>query len=222
VHFLWNFHYNVIQRVNRFSDIRTNALMQNIVNMSTSASVSLLYPEGQLFPRIFWSVKRGSVIGSIPSFMLHTSGKPIGGLASVVEHLNVRNRDGDKLTSREYGYWHYCFDLLLNSSLNRAPSALVFQRGFEFLAEKSTYSVTGTSSMPANLPMNEHEDTRRVQELSSLLKKGAWHYFLTLTVNDSETPGIRQITTAILNKANGNEQLEEDLTACNLPFALRA
>ena len=102
-HYLWNFHYNVMRRGNRYSDIRANAMLQHIVTTSRSPSVSLPYPEGQLFPRIFWSSVHDSVVGAIPSFMLHTSGKAIASLASLGEHTNVRIRDGDILTCRENG-----------------------------------------------------------------------------------------------------------------------
>ena len=72
-HLVWNNHYNVMRRGTRFSDVRSNGIIEHIVASTNSASVSLLYPEGQLFPRIFWCSKSGSVLGAIPSFMLNTS-----------------------------------------------------------------------------------------------------------------------------------------------------
>jgi hypothetical protein len=217
-HFIWNHHYNVMRRSNRHSNIRANAMIEHIVSTSNSACVSLMYPEAQLFPRIFWCEKTGSVLGAIPSFLLNTSSKSVHGVAPMTEHRDVRIRDGDILTSRENGYWHYLFDLKLNTDLNKASSQLVFKRGLEFLLEKTC----GQSAAECQLPMDEGEATRRVKELASLLKKGKWTYFVTLTVNDSETPGVREITEAIKRTANGDEEKEVDLTDSFLPFVLRA
>jgi len=112
--------------------------MEHIVASTNSARVSLLYPEGQLFPRIFWCAKSGSVLGAIPSFMLNTVSMHPFGLASLNDHHVVRLRDGDILTSRESVYWHYMFDVKLNAALNHAPSKLVFKRGLEVLDDGRT------------------------------------------------------------------------------------
>jgi hypothetical protein len=217
-HVIWNSFYNVMHRSDRHSEVRSNAILEHIVASTNSASVSLLFPEGQLFPRIFWCSKSGSVVGAIPSFMLNTSLSHPFGLASLKEHHYVRLHDGDILTSRESGYWHYLFDVKLNSELNRAPSKLVFKRGLEIF-ESTDRSVSPAES---HLPMDEAESTRRVKELASLLKKGKWTYFVTVTVNDHETPGIRMITRAIHQVADGDSQMEKELTDNFLPFILRA
>jgi hypothetical protein len=53
-HYLWNQGYGVLTRQNNLaSKVQSNAMLQHIVAVSNNASVSLLYPEGQLFPRIF-------------------------------------------------------------------------------------------------------------------------------------------------------------------------
>ena len=221
-HYLWNTKYNVMRRADRNQNIRTNSILQHIVASSRCASVSLLYPEAQLFPRIFWCEDLGTVLGAMPSFMLNTSGKSLFGIASIDEHIRIRLCDGDILTSRESPYWHYIFDLKVNAALNVATSNLVFQRGFEFLSEKSTYQVVGAPTPGAQLPMSDDDATRRIQELCCLLKKGSWDYFLTMTVNDTETPGVREITKAISWMADGDDDERQRLTDCFLPFILRA
>ena len=221
-HYLWNNRYNVMRKWKRYSDVRTNAILQHIVSSTNDASVSLLYPEAQLFPRIFWCEKYGSVVGAIPSFMLNSTSEWQAGIASLKEHHNIRMRDGDLLTSKQNGYWHYLFDMKLNLALNATPSSIIFKRGFEFLEEPKKDIDVGTSSPQSHLPMNEAESIRRIKELASLLKKGKWTYFLTITVNDSETPGVREITQAIKAKANGDELLEGELIDAYLPFTLRA
>ena len=217
-HVIWNNQYSVLRRGRRFSNVKSNAIIEHIVACTNSPSISLLYPEGQLFPRIFWCAKDGSVLGAIPSFLMNTASNRPFGLAPLLEHHHVRLRDGDILTSREANYWHYLFDVKLTTALNRVPSKLVFKRGLEIL-EDGTKLV---SPEQTHLPMDEAEATRRIKELTSLLKKGKWTYFLTVTVNDHETPGVREITRAIERVAAGDMQLEKKLTDnfCHLSYVL--
>lgn len=77
-------------------------------------------------------------------------------------------------------------------------------------------------SREPRMPMDEAEAVSRVKELASLLKKGKWTYFLTITVNDTETPGIRVITKAIYDCVKDDEELLENLLTAFLPFQLRA
>jgi hypothetical protein len=149
----------------------------------------------------------------------------VDSLTSLREHCLIRMRDGDLLTSKENGYWHYMFDLLLNSDLNHCPSALILNRGVEILIDgEPMRQVKPFQRVPveSQLPMDDNDATRRIKELASLLKKGPWTYFITLTVNDSETPGIREITRAIKNVSCGNYDRQLELTDSYLPFALRA
>jgi hypothetical protein len=50
----------------------------------------------------------------------------------------------------------------------------------------------------------------------------ALHAFITLTVNDSETPGVREITRAIQKFANGDDDKMLELVDAYLPFTLRS
>ena len=72
--------------------------------------------------------------------------------------------------------------------------------------------------------MDESEATRRVKELASLLKKGSWTYFITLTINDTETPGVGKITKA-MKKFAERDSLNPislyELTDAYLPIVLR-
>jgi len=174
-HFVWNCHYGVMRRTSRYSCTRTNAIIEHIAAMSGDASVSLLYPEAQIMPRIFWNARSNSVVGAIPSCLLNVGSK-YGGIADLSQHQYVRIRDGDILTSRECGYWHYMFDLQLNTQLNSVPAAAVMRRGPEFLLEPRGKFETGQCTIRSELPMNDVESTRRVKELASLLKKGKWHF----------------------------------------------
>ena len=221
-HFLWNEGYHVKRCTAGYSGVRGNALMQHIVDTTNNASVGLLYPEAQLFPRIFWSETSGSIVGAIPSFMLNSAASQFRTLASLEEHHSIRLRDGDILTSKQNGYWHYIFDLKLNRAMNSVPSKLIFRRGLEFLHENAEHHAAKEYATELRLPMDEAESSQRIKELASLLKKGKWNYFLTITCNDSDTPGVREITRAIKDFAGGDDAMLRELTDAYLPFTLRA
>ena len=176
-------------------------MLEQIVTLTDNPCVSLLYPEGQLFPRIFLAMENDTILGAMPSFMLNVAASKFPSLASVSEHMYVRMRDGTLLTSMENAYWQYVFDLKLNTMLNHASSKMVFRRGLEFLLEQDgsnrQYPSAERTSQVASMPMDEAEATRRVKELACLLKKGSWTYFMTITCNDLHTPGVRIITKAI-------------------------
>jgi hypothetical protein len=224
-HYLWNKGYGVMRRrMHNYANMASSSMMQHIVSVTGDACVSLLYPEAQLFPRIFWNSSNSSVFGAIPSFMLNCAQKSTDfGLASLQEHHDIRIRDGDMLTSKENAYWHYMFDVMLNSQLNHCSSKLVFKRGLEFLQEEKTANrmPSNPCTMESKLPMDEAESTRRIKELASLLKKGKWTYFVTLNVNDAKTPGVREITRAIRKVAAGDGVQMQQLVDAYLPFTLR-
>lgn len=232
-HFLFNVKYNVMRHSKGSeANVRVNSLLEHIVATTDSPCSSLLYPEGQLFPRIFWAADNDSILGAMPSFMLNCNRSKFPLLASLADHTFVRIRDGCLLTARENGYWHYLFDLKLNTALCNASSKMVFKRGLEFLLEQGngdrSAPQSDRSSQETSLPMDESEATRRVKELASLLKKGPWHYFLTLTCNDMHTPGVRVITRAMESYAHSqnvsrwSHNAMSDFTVSFLPFLLRA
>lgn len=225
-HFVWNKGYGVMRRkFHMHPNAEAHAMMQHIATVTDNACVSLLYPEGQLFPRTFWKSIDSSVFGAIPSFMLNCFfGDADHGIASLREHQAIRLKDGDLITSKQNSYWHYLFDLSLNQQLSNFSSKLVFQRGLEFLLESDHNERRAMQGqvIEARLPMDEAESVRRVKELASLLKKGKWTYFITLTINESETPGVRKITEAIREVADGDRGKERELTDAYLPFVLRA
>ena len=101
-HYIWNQGYGVLTRQESLGfKVQSNAILQHIVALSKNPSVSLLYPEGQLFPRNFYACRENSVIGALPSFMLHSD---VSILALAAEHYLIRLKDGNLSTSRENIY----------------------------------------------------------------------------------------------------------------------
>lgn len=138
-HYLFNVRYNVMRHSHGTdSNLRVNALLEHIVACTDSPCTSLLYPEGQMFPRIFWAVANDAIVGAMPSFLLNCASSKFPSVASVADHIYVRLRDGCLLTAKENAYWHYLFDLKLNTALCHASSKMVFKRGLEFLLEQGS------------------------------------------------------------------------------------
>ena len=54
-----------------------------------------------------------------------------------------------------------------------------------------------------------------------MLKKDRVHYFVTVTINESQTPKVCQITHAIKRESAGDSASERELTDAFLPFVLR-
>ena len=154
------------------SNVQVKAMLQHSVSISDNACVSLLYKEGQLFPRIVWKSQDSSLYSIVRAEFINNTDN---GIASLQEHNSIRMKDGDLLTSKQNTYWHFLFYLILNQQLLRGSSSLVLKRGLEFLLEDDCGMKFGSQwrGHESHLPMNEYEAIRRVKELASLFKKGS-------------------------------------------------
>ena len=93
--------------------------MQRIAATSSSVSVPLLYPEGMLFPSIFWYGNvDGGVLGAIPSALMDEEKSTSRfGFAGVVEHTRARLKNSSLLSSTDPRSAFYSFDVLNNLNL---------------------------------------------------------------------------------------------------------
>ena len=104
--------------------------LQRLVSSSLGESIPLLYPEGMLFPSIFWKMVEncGSIIGSLPSCLLaHTSS--FHGFASVGDHIRSRLTLPGTATSSNQKYVAFSYDMLTNLTLNHQDTRIVLNRG---------------------------------------------------------------------------------------------
>ena len=191
--------------------IATLQILQNICSKSPEWEIPLVYPEAMLFPRIFWSMIGHSVVGALPAVSYSNVTDHVGlkNLATVKDHMTARLKDGSLLTSHDPNYLQFAFNLMLNSALNRNSAVVACHRGLEGLTRE------GASLRPESqeeiLKFDEMDARREVNKLVSLLRtEGAWHYFLTLTCNDSETLGVWPIRKAIERHASsgGSESVD--------------
>ena len=95
--------------------------LQNIASNTPGRTVPLGYPEGMLFPSIFFKADaEGSLPGAIPCGML-ASNRHLSqhGLASLQDHARTRVMTNSLRTSMDERYINFLFDMMLNLGLRR-------------------------------------------------------------------------------------------------------
>ena len=195
---LLNNNLNILQRSNVpiWSTDHHRNFLQSIVTKIPGLSVPLLYPEGLLFPTIFWSQnKDGSFNGAIPSFMFQSDqDNKRFGFATLQDHLWYRLTNGTLQTSSNLHYASFAFDIKMNQELNNNHSTfLIFKRGFENqLGDDDAMELPAT-----DLKFDGINSRKRVQELAAACSEESAKYFLTLTCNMSEHFGIKPLFLAI-------------------------
>jgi hypothetical protein len=195
-HTLLNQGLSVMRRKSHFHESSLfNAFLQNILCLYPSTNVPLMFPEGVVFPTIFYKMLNGSVVGAIPSFLYYVEAdRMYRFLYSLEQHLLVRLKDGDLATSRNWNYMHWAFNCLLNQKLQFNSSRNVVRRGLEFLNVGSQSSRIGAD---VGYGFEENDAKNRIYELANLQRQKSWKKFLTVTCNDRRTPGVRKLYEAV-------------------------
>ncbi len=108
------------------------AFLERLVCTSEGHSVPLVYPEGMMFPSIFWKDTINSLlIGAIPSSLLTDSRQcRIHGFASVTDHLRSRIKNLSLRTSTDPWYIFHAFDCFANINIRGEDSRVVLSHGF--------------------------------------------------------------------------------------------
>ena len=204
-HFYLNHHLRVMARTS-FSQkppVANLQLLQNICSKTPYWSVPLIYLEGMLFHRIFWATESNSVIGAIPSVFYTNAIQRCHQktLAPLKDHLMTRILNNSLLTSHDMSYLQFEFDIILNSDLNKHSAKIACHRGLE--AAVREWERIHADTQDGLLQVDDIDSRRQVNQLvATLLTEGAWTYFITLTCNDSATPGVAPLRVAIQQYAD--------------------
>eukprot|EP00957_Ditylum_brightwellii_P174550 13290711-Ditylum_brightwellii.AAC.1 len=93
-------------------------------------SIPLVYPEGMLFPSIFWNAadSYGSISGIIPSSLLVEKISSYG-FATVAQHVQSRLASSSIATSTDQQYIVYCYDMLTKLAVNHSDTHIVLDQG---------------------------------------------------------------------------------------------
>jgi hypothetical protein len=196
-HLYLNQGLQVMRRKIYNSNSVAHPVLNHVVNRVSRDSMALMYPEGLLFPMIFWdSVPQAqAVTGALPSFMFSAQGRSefAKHLGSLNEHIKVRMRDQFSHTARTPAYIHFAFDVLVNQGFQKSTPTIFRDKGLEFIPQVRNMGKYVESS----LSFDEVTSSLKKKELAFLIREGKWDYFMTITCNDSLSPGVSQITRAI-------------------------
>ena len=197
-HFLLNSHLKCLTKtfINNKPPIKWQQQLGMINSLCPSQTFPLIQPENILFPGIFWdSIEPGCAVGALPSYFYgpHGRDKQIGTLASLIDHLRVRMRDGSSLTSTSKSYVGFVFDIMLNYQLKYNPVSVVFNKGLEDLVTVSSPAFSGES-----LGLDEIKSNTLAGHLAGMQRTVPWTYFVTFTCNDSMTFGVAPVHQAVV------------------------
>ena len=164
--------------------------LQRIASITDGKTLPLVYPEGMLFPSIFWSMvpKNGALFGAIPSGMLVNS--CCRGFASMKSHVRFCLTLPGSSTSTNPTYIAFCYDILVNLTLNREDSRIILNRG---LMESSCETGLQIRSCHDSLLSDCVDNKQTVRNLCASQKYHKMDFFLTFTCNQSEHFGMSHI-----------------------------
>lgn len=154
-----------------------------------------MYMEAAMFPDLFPVSVDGAPLGAFPLFMFmspFSNQKRTGGLANILAHIPLRIGNPSHPTAQNEDYLAYLFCLKINADLNFHPLRLLLSRGPEALTSlRRPGGVSVSSSSDHAAQFRESTMDRPVRELSRMMQAyGPWTYFVTLTCNDTYTPGV--------------------------------
>ncbi|KAF4744372.1 hypothetical protein FOZ62_013971, partial [Perkinsus olseni] len=194
-HILLNKHFGLLSRpgLANYVSSRPASFFQRITARFAGASIPLLYPEGMLFPSIFWkSLPDGTVVGAIPHCLWNTpSACKKAGFADLADHIRTRILDPTLLTSTDPRVIQFYFDSLFNRELSHSDTRVVLSRGWEHLSsDPSTFQTLQTEG---RLPFGEADSRTRVNELAAEIAHEQPTYFYTHSCNQSQHFGVKYI-----------------------------
>ena len=196
--------------------------LQNMVANSPGNSNPLLYVEAGLFPDIIWYQNEdGSYPGAIPA-SLYGSDKNNAevGMASIRDHFVTRIKNASLPCASNPAYIQFAFDVVFNSILKQHDTRVVLKRGWQDIKHGSSSYNPETS-----LKFDVADSRKNVMELGAAIASEPPTYFLTLTCNQSQHPGVAPIFQALqrfLDKYKGNEAMTKAIVQSEMVNMIRA
>jgi len=168
--------------------------LQRMATSCPGRSIPLVYPEGMLFPLLFWKDDGFGelVLGAIPAALLtRDSFLHQYGFASVAAHMRCRLTNPGFSGSTDFRYICYAFDSVTNLGCRGQDTRVILSRGME-LGNKGH----GVRAKGKDEPLFDTDsiDSRPVvNRLAAAVAEKQATYFYTHTCNQAEQFGIRRI-----------------------------
>ena len=196
--------------------VASQKLLQYVVNVCPeNSAIPLTQPEAMLHPNIFWATARSdehSVVGALPATIFSADGRNTKkhSLASLDDHLQVRLRDNDILTSHSDPYLSMAYDAIVNMRCDFNSPVVICKKGMEAMRTgKEGHCVESRESV---MKFDEVDARRQVTRLSSHMRDiDGFDIFFTATCNDSESFGVKEIREAIIEYHRDLNNVEEAL-----------
>ena len=172
--------------------------LQSIASTKVGESLPLLFPEGMLFPSIFYKMieKDGSICGAIPC-SLFTGIKSDHGFASIQDHVKSRLTNPSSTTSTSPSYISYCYDKITNLTLNHQDSRIILNRGLT--VDKEERNGIGVRGKSDSTLFQGLDSKRAANNLCAAQTKHNFTYFLTFTCNQEKHFGIKKLRHHLKN-----------------------
>ena len=170
--------------------------MQNVYAISGSVWASLFF-SADLDPELHPFVENGVPLGALPHGMYLNPGPQDkhSTFGTLQEHQYIRFHDQTLLSSQNPNSVILAHDIDLSMRCRHNTMAPLFRRGLEALPQNGINIAKPEIAMKY-LTVNENVS---VNELTALLKEhGNIDYFLSLTCNQSMTPGVQAMYNQIL------------------------
>lgn len=209
----------LIRRGKKISGNKAERSFLQRILATHSDSIPLLYPEGMLFPSIFWktSVCDQSVIGALPGCLLidNKSASKLN-FAGAPKHFQTRMKNNDLKCSTDFHYAGFAFSVIGNIDLRGVDTrATIKRRGAQAIFGNSGPSIRNDSAAPiCNRYLCEVIDSdKSVNCLATMNRHMNAGLFYTHTLNQTHHPGVRNITTLVEQKC---QDVEKSMSNANL------
>ena len=193
-------------------------MLQGLLS-TTNDPTPLSYPEGIMFPDIFFmSNSDGSIVGSLTGTLWTDKKKAATvNIASYHDHLLSRISNTSVGTSCNSRYIFQGYDVLSNVNLRGCDDRTILNRGLR--QRNPGLCISNQGNVRNNVHSCDVIDSRHsVNCLSSQLRDGFPSYFITMTCNNKEFPSMRrlhEIKNACILKMkddiNFDENIKKDL-----------
>ena len=196
--------------------------LQSIISNGGRKSVPLLYPEGTIFPSLFWYQRTdGSIPGALPTAFLNDNATLAKmNVATLHDHARTRIMDCSLLASTDISYCLYSFDACMNLGSRGTDTRIHMQRGWDAMLTKGEgvkldNDETNASATQLIFEPEQLENTILCVKLSAAMARFMATYFVTFTMNQKDNFGMRLLKNW-LDDPKCTEFLEEQVLHSHL------
>ncbi len=169
---------------------KVQGYLETIVSTTKGESIPLIYPEGMLFPSIFWHQQQdGSIDGALPVALFDSNMVATNfGYANIESHMRSRLKNSSSLCSTDPRYIFFAFDCINNLKTRGYDNRIILQRGFEHMLGPG--EINGFMDGDSMLASDLLDSRRNVYKLAAIIRWREPTYFYTHTCNQSKHFGI--------------------------------